>query len=327
MDSSDRKYDDLTVINYISQKTQTLLREHFNVRTYHDLATLSPAEIARLKTKLIAPMRGYVDGWCAEARELAGQSPTRAGESTNTAAGEETNPSAGKGEWEFVGAFLVEFRVLKVNGSEKEKKITVERREIDKRGSWLQDNGVKEPKEIKGEQLYEWMVEQLGEEVWQEPAEESPARVQSAEISSTAESSAAIKISQLHIFQPSLSKTPTHSIKASRPFEGSVEGNQPFTFKIDFELTGPAAIDIAKKQIECNARSYAYDRAKRKPTEPILLCETGPISLKEGKLAYTFTLSEATLQRGRYRLWVIVTCQDATLALPGYIEVPIFQVA
>jgi len=302
MKSSEKAYDDLTAIRGIGPARQQWLRESFNVRTYQDLAMLSVDEIeSRLKADGQIPSRKAIEAWLIQARELA-----------NTVAKEANSPTREDG-WKPFASFVVEFQTREVEGQARERRTKVHHMEEDTGTYWPG---------IESRKLCQWMLDQIRDKVGLEPEEYDVTEAQPAEAPPTEKPSAKIKISQIRVFQPPQSEAPVQIIEAGKPFQGSVKGDDPFTFEVDFELIGPAAPDIARKQIECNARSYAYDQAKNTSID---LGDTGPNTFEEGEFAYTFTLPEATLQRGDYRLWVLVTPQGA-LAMPDYVEVPLFQV-
>ena len=327
MKSSEKAHDDLTAIKGIGSIRQDWFRDSFNVRTFQDLATLSVDKIAsRLKADGQIPSQSAIESWIFQAREFAaatGPSARQAGELANAKTKEDDHLLTKEGEWEFVSVFLVEFRVLKANDREIRRAITVERREINKKGMWLQDNGVKEPVEVEGQDLYTWMVEQLGEDVWPEPKAHDLVQPKPAKPLPPAKPPAKVKITEVRVFQPPQSETPAQIIKRAEPFQASVKSDEPFAVDVDFELVGPAAADVVRKEIKCTAQSYVYDRAK---DTSVHLGDAGPSVLQEGKPNFTFALPEATLQQGRYRLWVLLTTQDATLATPDYIEVPLLKV-
>lgn len=305
MKSSEKAYDDLTVIRGIGPARQRWLRESLNVRTYQDLATLSVDEIeSRLKADGKIPSRRRIEVWLVEVQELA---------TGDEKVAKEANSPTREDGWKPFASFVVEFQTREVEGQAGERRTKVHHMEEDTGTYWPG---------IESRKLCQWMLDQIRDKVGLEPEEYDLTQAQPAEAPPTEKPPAKIKISQIRVFQPPQSEAPTQTIEAGKPFQGSVKGDEPFTFEVDFELTGPAAPDIARKQIECNARSYAYDQATNTSID---LGDTGPNTFEEGEFAYTFTLPEATLQRGDYRLWVLVTPQGA-LAMPDYVEVPLFQV-
>jgi hypothetical protein len=298
MKSSGKAYDDLTVIRGIGPARQRWLRKSFSVRTFQDVAALSADEIeSRLKAEGQITSRSEIEQWIAQGQELAGAADS---------------PAAG-GEWQPFASFVVEFQTREIEGQAGERRTTVHHMEEDTGTYWPG---------IESRKLCQWMLDQIRTKVGLEPGDYDLTQAQPAEAPPAEKPSAKIKISQIRVFQPPQSEAPTQTIEAGKPFRGSVKGDEPFTFEVDFELTGPAAPDIARQELECNARSYAYDRVKKTSID---LGDTGLHTFEEGEFAYTFTLPEAILQRGDYRLWVLVTPQGA-LAMPDYVEVPLLQV-
>jgi hypothetical protein len=172
---------------------------------------------------------------------------------------------------------------------------------------------------IESEQLCQWMLEQAGEKVRQEPEGEDLIRAEPADVRPTTGPSAEVKITQVRIFQPLQAEKSVGTIETDEPFRGIVRGDEPFAFEVSFELAGAGAARIAKRQIKYVARSYALNQSTG---ERIHLGETKPDTLAEGKLGYTSMLPEATLHRGMYCLWVLVAL-EAAFAVPDYLEVPL----
>jgi len=318
MKSSEKAHDDLTAISGIGPARQRWLRESFHVHTYQDLAALSVEEIeARLKADGHIPSRGAIETWLVQAQDLAAKAgqlsmPELQSVDKNTVG--EANSLAREDGWKPFASFVVEFQTREAEGQAKERRTAVHHMEEDTGTYWPG---------IESKSLCQWMLEQIRGETGLEPEEFELVQAGPAEAPPSEKPSARVKISQIRVFQPPQSETPIHTIGAGIPFQGSVKGDEPLTFEVDFELTGPAPSDMEGEQIECTAQSYAYSKALRTSMH---LGDSEPKSFEEGKLDYTFTLPEVTIQEGDYRLWVLVTPEGA-LATPDFVEVPVFQVA
>jgi hypothetical protein len=317
MKSNEKIYDDLTAITGIGPARQRWLREAFGIRTYQDLAALSANQIeSQLKADRQIASRSAIEAWPIQAREFAtsaGRSSTPALESADERFTKEANSLTREDGWKDLAQFVVVFQTREVEGQVEERRTAVHHMEKDTGTHWPG---------IESKKLCYWILDQIRDQVELKPEEYDLTQPQPAEAPSAAKSHAEVKITQIRVFQPPQSETPTQSIEPGKPFYGSVKGSSPFTLEVAFELAGPAAADIAREQVECNAQSYVYDQAK---ATSILLGDTGPNTFEEEKFAYTFTLPEATLQQANYRLWVLVTPQ-AGLAVPDFLEVPTFEV-
>jgi hypothetical protein len=299
MSSSDREGNDLTAIKGIGPARQRWFRESLNICTFRDLAALSADEIeSRLKAEGQIASRGEIDGWIAQAQELAAAvnlSSQRAVE-------------AAEGEWQPFASFVVEFQARRIKGLAEERRTMVHHMEADKGETW---SG------IEGERLCHWMLDQVGARVQQVIEEKLPAEVRPAFACPVT-----VEIAQVRAFQPPQTETPIGVGEAGRPFRGFVRGGEPFALEASFGLAGPAAAEIAKKQITYHAQFHA----RSLPTgERIHLGDIKPNTLVEGKLSYTAVLPEATLRPGLYRLRVLATLQGMPPIL-GYLEVPLLQV-
>jgi hypothetical protein len=318
MNSSAREYDDLTVITGISEKTQQLLRDQFNVRTYHDLANLSSAEISRLKTKLIPPLRHYVNGWIDEAQELAGQSPRQVAESADAEAGEKDNSPATESEWKPFAAFFVELQGREIEGQAEERRIEVSHMPV-KDGAWQEDKRT-EPIVIEGERLYQWMQNQVGDRMPQapEPLEEEPP----VEAKPAPAPPVTVEITQIQAFQPPQAATAIGIGRADHPLSGFVRSDEPFALEVSFGLAGPGADAIVKRRIKYNAQFHVRNLTTKEKSS---LGDTQIALLVEGEAPYEALLPPTSLQPGLYHLWALVTVHSTPPSI-GYLEVPMLQV-
>jgi hypothetical protein len=345
------------------------LKKWFGIRTVQDLAALSVDKIeARFKSEgKRVPRRDEIESWIAQARAfvpVANLSSQKTLEPPEPKTEDKANRPTSKGEWEYIAAFAVEFRV----GGEKEKlEIDIRPVDITESGDWGDVTGEK-PTVVEGERLYPWMLQQVRDKMpWepeeapiaaliedeacieeislkeqkiritQMPPEEAKAAWEAIAAESedtgeaaivieepTAAPSVAVEITQVQAFQPPDVETPTVVSEAGQPFLGFLKSGEPFAFKVSFELTEPGVAEDAQGHITCRAHFYARNLLTG---ERLRLGDTKPYALIEGKMSYTAELpeAEATLEPGMYRLQVLTTLQGVRTA-PGYLNVPLLQV-
>jgi hypothetical protein len=346
MNSTDKSDDDLTLISNIGNKRQQLLRQSLNVRTFLDLANHSTAEIeAAFKAKAQIVSRDTIEQWQRKARELAAAAQLESQQVVEVAIkenGREANSSAEEGEWEWLGAFIVEFRDLKAEGQVKERQIRVEQRKIDKKGTWLEDNKNKNSFAIEGERLYQWMVEQLGENLQSEPKEAwpvqkspveapsakqplvelSPVEAPAPESPPTETPPIRVEVTQIRAFQPPDIATPSGIGQANQPFVGLLKGGEPFALEVAFRLPEPAIANLVTKETIYLANFYVRNTAIGASTS---VGDTEADRLASGQVAYTARLPEVILQPGTYRLGVLVKLRTRPSSI-NYLEVPLLQV-
>lgn len=141
--------DDLTAISGIGAVREKVLRESLDVRTFQDLAALSVDEIeSQFKAEGQSVSRDLIKQWIAAARELA----------VATVAEPSNSPSS-ESEWESAATFVVEFQEREEG---EERRTRVHHMEEDVDAEWP---------DVGSEQLYRWMLEQLGEPVPELPKE------------------------------------------------------------------------------------------------------------------------------------------------------------
>jgi hypothetical protein len=321
--SNDNEYDDLTVLKHIREARQRDIKAWFGVRTYQDYAALSASEVeARFKDEGKLFTLKDIEESIADAQNHAQSSAQRNADpaSANVVA---NSPAREKG-WEYIAAFAVEFKARKVEGIEKAREINVRPVEITKNGIWGDVTGEK-PTVVEGEKLYQWMLSQVREEVPAEPEkapriepeEEAPAEGKPAKAPPVR-----LKITEVRAFQPSEIEIPTAISEAGKPFTGFLRGGEPFKIQVSFNLVGPGADDLAKKQIPYGIQFFTYEL----PTgERAVLGDTEPDTLSEGQRSYTAELAEVSLAPGIYHLRALARLQS-TPPIGDFLEVPLLQV-
>jgi hypothetical protein len=343
MNSTDKDYDDLTLIPGVGKKRQQLLRQSLNVRTFRDFANLPAAKIeAAFKAEGQIISRDMIDQWIAQAKELAADAQPVSPQVVKLAdvgTGREANSPADEAEWEWLAAFLVEFRALNVEGQVKERQIRVEQRKIDKKGSWLEDDKKNNnPILIEGERLYQWMVEQLDEKVWPKPEEDrltqsppaeapsakppsvepSPVEVQPPESSPIETPRIRVEVTQIRAFQPPDIDTPSAIGEANQPFLGRLKGGEPLALEVAFRLPEPDIVGLVIRETAYLANFYVSNWDTSVSTS---VGDTEIDRLAPGKVSYTARLPKVTLQPGTYRLGVLVKLRTRPPSI-NYLESP-----
>jgi hypothetical protein len=313
MKSSEKAWDDLTKIMGIGESRQRWLRESFDIRTFQDLANLSIAQIEeKMKADGLIVSRKAIEAWLSQARELAETTsePVKSAAKSPTAG---STPMPRENGWKPFASFVVEYQSREIASQ------GIEYRAV---AHYMEEDVGKEWPAIEGSQLGQWMIDQIRDQVELPEEELELPQAQPAKASSVGKRTAAVKITQVRILQPSNSAAPEQLIEPGVPFQFSVLQEEPFTFEINFELTGPAAEDVAREKIgwriECKAKDLVSGAFSQ-------LCDSGPNSLEEGQYKYKIVLPEISLQQGSYRVWVILNTDDSKLVLPDFLHIANFD--
>jgi len=313
MEVTNKAYDDLCTIRGIGPARQRWLRNSFSIRTYQDLAGLPVDQIeSQLKADGQIVSRNAIEQWRAEALELAGRAAEHSSSEQDPRAkpaNQVANSIAREDGWEPFASFVIEFQARRAEGKIQETRTAIHHMENDTDTHWPG---------IESRQVCQWMVKQLPAAIREQDQKPQPtlrpARRPAAE---------KLQITQVRILQPPQSSRPAFRIETGTEFKGAVQGDHPFALEVDFRLDVAAAASKAKSPIECCAQSFAYDVSKH---ARIALGDTELVALEEGQPGCTLTLPQATLRRGTYRLWVLVTPKATKFVHPDYIEVPALQV-
>lgn len=360
--------DDLRKINGIGETRQPFIRQEFGVRTYREFAALTPTKVVTRFHNLGQHFvtLAQVEKWQAEAIRLATAKETQHkgiadmitenDEAENTLVGGHQNPGvigelahrkiveandlpAGNGNWVCLHrAFIVEFWVRKFDDQVQDREVRVRMRKINEDGFWLENGDDKEPsKIIAGEQLYRWMVQQLGEQSWSEPTTPSPTQAPPLQpppveplqvealpiqLSPVQTSPAKIKIIQIRAFQPPDAEKSIGIGQTGQSFQGVIGSGKPFSLEVSFSLTGEGVSDLAQKPANLKAQFYT----RRNSTgEKLHLGDAQPEVFVQGQSFYTARLAQAILPPGTYRLQALVTFQAWSIT-PGFLEAPFLRV-
>lgn len=320
MNVKEREHDDLTVIKGIGPARQQWLQDSLNVRTFHDLSTLTVAEIeTRLKAEGQIASPTEIEQWLIQAGELAeaaGQTP------------------AAEGEWEWLKAFVVEFCIRRTEEQIQQRELRVYPLKVSRKGDWL-DNGETRRRPItfeRGTRLYPWMVEQLNEPAWQEPEAEPPPQFETPPVEASRAQVPApgmpplvaptIEVKQLAVFQPLQAEVPAIVGRPGRPFTGFITGGEPFAVEATFALAGTPAAKNGSGRTACWANFYVRNMATGSSTS---LGDTEVNELSPEETVHKLRLPEITLPPGRYHLGVQVMLRTQPPAA-RHLEVPFFEI-
>ena len=307
MNTKKKKYDDLTEIKGIGMHRQQWLKKSLGVCTFSDLAAFTVDEIqTRLKTEGGGVGRKTIEVWIDEAKALAeAASPERELEAAT--------PS-GETKWNSWASFRVDFQTRQAADRGEEQRIKVHH---------IETNSLEKWSGIKTDRLFEWIQnqlnDQLNEMIKKKPAKELP----SAELlSSKTLPSQKLAVTYVRVFQPPKAETPIGFATAGRPFPGMLKGDQPFTLQAGFELDKLAADEAARSEVTYRAEFHARNRSTGAKHH---LGNTKPENFVAGRVSYDTVLPKAQLDPGHYSLEVLVTTQSKTPRL-GHLELPLLKV-
>jgi len=313
MNSNKKTLDDLTTISGIGKTRQNWLRQSFNVRTFQELASLSVDQIEeKIKFDGLIVSRKAIEFWLEQAREFS----SHAGEVVQPAKETPTKLTSGVSDamprengWKPIASFVVEYQTQEACDQPTEQRTVAHYMEEDRTRNWVG---------IEGKQLCEWIINQIPHEFARNQEEQEQPQTQPGDASSPGKSTA-VKIIQMRIHQASNQTSPVQAVNRGVRFQGTVLRDQPFAFEVDFELVGPKAEEVAERKIGWSAESRTFDPTSR--TSP-QLCESGPKAFEKGCLKYELSLPEISLKQGVYRVWILITPEQPSIALPDFLDIP-----
>jgi hypothetical protein len=318
--SNNNDYDDLTKLDFIGEARERDIRTWFGVRTFQDYAILSPSEVeSRFELEGKRFPIDEIEKSIAHAHKLAKLSLEN-----EQSVEVEINSSNDDCEWEYIAAFNVEFKVQKIKDAEDVMEIIVRPVEITKDGDWLDTKGEK-PTPVTGEELYQWMLEQLTEKTPSEPGEvhkhekKTGTSYRKIPIDTT---DVKMKITEVLLYQPPEIETPTVKGEMGKPFHGLLVGDQPFDLQVSFDLVGSDTKEVTKKNIPFSAKFLTRELPLG---EPSVLGNTDPKTLLNNHTSYKVKLSDVSLSPGVYCLQIFAKLFSSP-PIHDYLEVPLLQV-
>ena len=327
----------MTEIKGIGPARQRWFNASLGVFTFRDLAALSADEIeSRLRADKQIASRRTIELWITEAlnraatakpsaHQTAAPENADAEQQVNDTIEENASPTQpvnsedddGKGRpatrnngWKPFASFVIEFQERPNENNAVEYRTSVHHMEADSSKEWP---GIERDKHC------QWMLDQIGDRISNEPVIEEPSAQEGlVEPVPVARSPVRVEIAQVRAYQPPQADNPVVTGQAGQSFEGYLKGNQPFALEIRFNLVGEASADLTAQQAVYRVRSYVQDQFTGESTQ---LGEAEPSRLVKGELSYAAKLREVVLQPGKYRLFAFVNLQAASVR-PDFVTFP-----
>jgi hypothetical protein len=306
MNGSDKEHQVLTRIKGIGPVKQRWLKNSLKISTIRDLATCSVEQIeSRLKAQGQTFSHSEIKGWIEQAQKLIEaepsaqeilEAPQLTSNSKSLQLGIEEN-----NHWKSFASFRIEFQSRKLDEKLEERTII----------HYLEANQNKIWRDIKPEQIEQWMQEQMQAAI---PQSEAKNNIAAPPIT--------IEITQILAFQPPKSERAMVVDQNNRLFPSTINSGEPFMLVVAFKIMGLNEDSFNQQKLTYQAQFYGRNRS----TGSIIhLGDTMPESLESGLAFYTTRLPEITLDSGIYRLQGLVKVQGI-LANPGCFEIPLLQV-
>lgn len=311
MSLCEKTLDDLTMIKGIKEKRQEWLRTTFNVYTFQDLASLNVAQIEeRRKIDRLNVSQEVIKNWIDQASELANGVGKTSRPAKKQPAELPSNTMPRENGWKPIASFVVEYQIRMASEQLTERRTVAHYMEEDHTHTWPG---------IEGKQLCEWIINQIPQTLSRnlEPLNKQHLG-ELQDVKSTA-----IRITHLRIRQPANPTSPITSIEPGTHSQASVLHGQPFHVEIDFELVGSKAEEVADGKVRWKAETRTFSLTSHTDLQ---LCESGPHFFEEGRLKYTLSMPEVSLQQGFRRMWTLITPEQSSSVLPDFLDIPNFQV-
>ncbi|MEZ4514789.1 MAG: hypothetical protein R3C62_23190 [Chloroflexota bacterium] len=298
MSINETLFADLTIIKGIGPARQQWLRQSFGVRSYADLAELSPDDIeAMLKADGQIARRSAVEEWVAQAQVLSGTAVSRP---------LLTLPADEFADWHPFASFVVEIQAREEDGRTAATRTAVQHIERDKNATWPG---------IEREKLCRWIVAQVDEEV-QQLAPPSQAVIVPAP-----QTAVTVPPSSLHVVSLTFRQPPQAAVifRPERPLPIILCAERPFTLTLTLSLDPPAASDtqaVVKTQLHGRGlqKGFVSSRAVATSYDAPAGCNT-----------LVQELGEFTFSTGQYQMQLTAVLQDSHTP-PCYLELPLLQV-
>ena len=264
-----RADDDLTMIRGIGPSRQRWLAQEFGVRTYTQLAALPAAEIeARLKSAGKLSSRAEIEGWVAQATQLAAATPP---------------PS--EREWTPAATFVVEFQ--RHAGSAAWRTV-VHHLEADLGRTWP---------DVEIDDIGHWLRERLAV-VRPEPVAVGSAPEQApAPIAPVALRARQVRVSQLPGYAATLDVT-----RPTPPLLGHVRHEAPISFEVELEPVGGGPRPTATPSYTARFQVHNLSRGGKGAW-----LDMQPGSAIDDAAIYRARLSDLQLEPGLYGLSIVIT--------------------
>lgn len=313
MNAQRKQLDDLTVIKGIGPTRQEWLRKSFDIRTYDDLAALSPDELeTQLKAEGRIAARAELEGWLLQAQRLANQAtaPSPALLSRPHSLGMNNPLVDSVNHWQAFASYVVEFQMRTAEAAQSmpEYRTVVHHMEADIGQTWPGINTT---------DLCEWILAQADP-----AAPEAPLVAPQAVTTVEVETPLRLAINQLRLIQQPDVAVKLSINEAHRTFPGGIKSSEPLALEVDFILSGQAVPELINRQTQYNAQFHLRNLATG---TSIHLGDSTLTPLVAEKDGDTTRLSNIRLAPGLYRLRAIVSVHSRPPII-DFIEVPLLQV-
>lgn len=294
MNTRTKKLDDLTVINGIGPARQEWLINKFGIRSFSDLAAISPDKIlAGLKEDGLFASRGEVEKWVAKAAAFA-----------------EAEPRCPPGDWAPFASFVVEFQARPGKDGAEEYCTTVQHMESEIEQKW---------QGIETGELCRWMQERVVPQV----VEVKPLPQAAAEgVLLPKLPHLSLAIHQVQVFQPPHAAEPAADSVDGQIFQGFITAGEPFALRVTASITGLNGNHPQAQPITGTIQVYA---GKLPFGEQELLGDAVSFLPGEGKGCYQAGIADISLPAGMYTL-KILTRVEAAPPILAIQEAPLLQV-
>lgn len=295
MNTRTKKYDDLTVINGVGPARQEWLISKFGIRTFHDLAAISPDEIlAQLKVDGLFTSRGEVEKWVAKAAAFA-----------------EAEPRCPPGEWAPFASFVVEFQARPGKDGAEEYCTAVQHMESEIEQKW---------QGIETGELCRWMRERAEPRLAAEskPPEQLPASP--AHLPKVPHLSLAVR--QVQIIQPPQAAEPAAESAEGQMFQSFITAGVPFALRVKLSVSGLNGINLQEHSLTGSVKVYVREHPFG---EQQILGEAVPFSPGVGKGSYQAGIADISLPAAIYTFKILARLEADPPVLVT-LEAPLLQV-
>lgn len=317
---SDQERQSLTRIKGIGPAKQRWLRQALKIDTIRDLACFSVEQIeSRLQAQGQTFSHSEIKKWIEQAQQLVASElsaqemlePPKLlmNDRKSSQLGAKSTNNEENGKWRSFASFKVDFQSRKIEGKSEEKRIKVDYLEAGNAQIW---NG------LKPEEIPQWMLEQMREEILLEAETETENEAQKT----IAEFPLALEITQIRAFQPPRTEKAMVVDLNNRLFQRTISAGEPFVLEVTLKIDGHPETSLVQSEATYQAQFYARNRCTGVTSH---LGSTKPEILDARQSYYKTRLPEITLEQGVYRLQGVVQLQGA-IATPGCFEIPLLQV-
>jgi hypothetical protein len=353
---NDEQGDDLTRITGIAETRQQWLKS-IGINTFQKLADASVDALdSELKARGDNVSTSEIEGWIAQARELAAELPSPTVEASQeksqqietpaypTEESEASQPTVSppQTETESPSGYPTEATEAEESSQQIETgtDIEVEATSETVEEEWTTfasfavefqskqvEGGTQQQTTVRHVQtnaIKKWMgIESDAISQWIRERVSKAIPSDAGTESLTAKTPITVEIDRIRVFQPPRIKIPMTVDRVSQAFSHPIRRDESFSLEVHFNLNDLNTTDLARQQVTSLAQFYTRYWSTGETTN---LGNAESKIMSQEKPPYAALLSGTSLQQpGLYRLQVLVTLQGIP-ATPGYFEVPLLQV-